>query len=125
LESWKELDVWQKTHALVLRVYEVTAQFPAAERYRLTDQLCRAASSVSANIVEGQSRQTTREYLQFLYNARGSLEETRYHLLLARDLQLLDTNVYTELETGYESASKMLNGLIRALKHKEDVRTKG
>ena len=125
MESWKELDVWQKTHALVLRVYEVTAQFPAAERYRLTDQLCRAASSVSANIVEGQSRQTTREYLQFLYNARGSLEETRYHLLLARDLQLLDTNVYTELETGYESASKMLNGLIRALKHKEDVRTKG
>jgi len=125
LESWKELDVWQKTHALVLRVYEVTAQFPAAERYRLTDQLCRAASSVSANIVEGQPRQTTREYLQFLYNARGSLEETRYHLLLARDLQLLDTNVYTELETGYESASKMLNGLIRALKHKEDVRTKG
>ena len=125
MESWKELDVWQKTHALVLGVYEVTAQFPAAERYRLTDQLCRAASSVSANIVEGQSRQTTREYLQFLYNARGSLEETRYHLLLARDLQLLDTNVYTELETGYESASKMLNGLIRALKHKEDVRTKG
>jgi four helix bundle protein len=79
-------------------VYEVTAQFPAAERYRLTDQLCRAASSVSANIVEGQSRQTTREYLQFLYNARGSLEETRYHLLLTRDLQLLDTNVYTELK---------------------------
>ena len=49
MKSWKELDVWQKTHALVLRVYEVTAQFPAAERYRLTDQLCRAASSVSAN----------------------------------------------------------------------------
>lgn len=124
MKSWKELDVWQKTHALVLRVYEVTAQFPAAERYRLTDQLCRAASSVSANIVEGQSRQTTREYLQFLYNARGSLEETRYHLLLARDLHLLDANVYAELETGYESASKMLNGLIRALKHKEDGRTK-
>ena len=125
MESWKELDVWQKTHALVLRVYEVTAQFPAAERYRLTDQLCRAASSVSANIVEGQSRQTTREYLQFLYNARGSLEETRYHLLLARDLQLLDTNVYTELETGYESASKMLNGLIQSLRRKEDGRIKG
>lgn len=139
MKSWKELDVWQKTHALVLRVYEVTAQFPAAERYRLTDQLCRAASSVSANIVEGQSRQTTREYLQFLYNAcpvamigkdlfhgaRGSLEETRYHLLLASDLHLLGANVYTELETGYESASKMLNGLIRALKHKEDGSIKG
>jgi len=53
------------------------------------------------------------------------LEETRYHLLLARDLQLLDTNVYAELKTGYEGASKMLNGLIRALKHKEDGRKKG
>jgi len=46
-------------------------------------------------------------------------------VLLARDLHLLDANVYTELETGYESASKMLNGLIRALKHKEDARIKG
>ena len=61
----------------------------------------------------------------YFTGARGSLEETRYHLLLARDLHLLDTNVYTELETGYESASKMLNGLIRALKHKEDARIKG
>jgi hypothetical protein len=51
VNSWKELDVWQKTHALVLRVYEVTAKFPAGERYRLTDQLCRAASSVPADIV--------------------------------------------------------------------------
>ena len=53
------------------------------------------------------------------------MEETRYHLLLARDLHLLDANIYAELETGYESVSKMLNGLIRALKHKEDARTKG
>ena len=59
------------------------------------------------------------------HGARGSLEETRYHLLLARDLQLLDTNIYTELKTGYEGASKMLNGLIRALKHKEDAGIKG
>jgi len=51
---------------------------------------CRAAASVPANIVEGQSRQTTREYVHYLYNARGSLEETRHHLLLARDLGILE-----------------------------------
>jgi mRNA-degrading endonuclease RelE of RelBE toxin-antitoxin system len=58
----------------------------------------------------------------YFMGARGSLEETRYHLLLARDLQLLDTEIYAELETGYRIASKMLNGLIQSLRRKEDTR---
>ena len=80
------------------------------------DQLCRAAASVPANIVEGQSRQTTKEYIQFLYNARGSLEETRYHLLLAKDLGFLKEDDYNALETEYKIVSKMLNRLIQSLK---------
>jgi len=119
LNSWKKLEVWEKAHSLVLRIYTVTAGFPNAERFRLTDQLCRAAASVPANIVEGQSRQTTKEYVHFLYNARGSLEETRYHLLLAKDLKLLDSDAYALLERDYETVSKMLNGLIQSLKQKE------
>ena len=124
LETWKELKAWQKAHSLVLEIYRLTARFPSAERFRLTDQLCRAASSVPANIVEGQARQTTKEYIHFLYTARGSLEETRYHLLLARDLELLDSDTYATLETDYETVSKMLNGLIQSLKRKEDARIK-
>lgn len=124
LESWKELEVWQKAHSLVLEIYKLTAKFPNAERFRLTDQLCRAASSIPANIVEGQARQTTKEYIHFLYNARGSLEETRYHLLLAKDLQLLDSDTYATLETDYRAVSKMLNGLIQSLKRKEKRRGK-
>ncbi len=119
MNSWKKLEVWEKAHSLVLRIYTVTAGFPNAERFRLTDQLCRAAASVPANIVEGQSRQTTKEYVHFLYNARGSLEETRYHLLLAKDLKLLDSDAYALLERDYETVSKMLNGLIQSLKQKE------
>ena len=125
MESWKELEVWRKAHGLVLEIYRLTARFPSAERFRLTDQLCRAAASVAANIVEGQSRQTTKEYIHFLYNARGSLEETRYHLLLAKDLELLDSDVYASLEKEYETVSKMLNGLIQSLRRKEDGRIKG
>jgi len=125
MESWKELEVWRKAHGLVLEIYRLTARFPSAERFRLTDQLCRAASSVPANIVEGQARQTTKEYIHFLYNARGSLEETRYHLLLAKDLELLDSDVYASLEKEYETVSKMLNGLIQSLGRKEDGRIKG
>ena len=125
MESWKELEVWRKAHGLVLEIYKLTATFPNDERFRLTDQLCRAAASVAANIVEGQSRQTTKEYIHFLYNARGSLEETRYHLLLAKDLELLDSDVYASLEKEYETVSKMLNGLIKSLRRKEDGRIKG
>ena len=125
MESWKELEVWRKAHGLVLEIYRLTARFPSAERFRLTDQLCRAAASVAANIVEGQSRQTTKEYIHFLYDARGSLEETRYHLLLAKDLELLDSDVYASLEKEYETVSKMLNGLIQSLGRKEDGRIKG
>lgn len=125
MKTWKELTVWEKAHGLVLEIYKLTAKFPNEERFRLTDQLCRAAASVPANIVEGQSRQTTKEYVHFLYNARGSLEETRYHLRLAKDLKLLDSDRHAALETDCETGSKMLNGLIQSLKRKEDRRIKG
>ena len=116
MKAWKDLEVWRKAHGPVLKLYEIVADFPPEERFRLVDQLCRAAASVPANIVEGQSRQTTKEYVQFLYNARGSLEETRYHLFLAKDLGFLREDDYSALETEYEIVSKMLNRLIHSLK---------
>lgn len=116
--NWKRLKVWQETHSLVLEIYKATSSFPKSETYGMVDQLKRAAYSVPANIVEGQSRNTTKEYLQFLYNARGSLEEVRYFLLLSFDLKFLKVNKYKELEQKYESASKMLNGLIKSLRSK-------
>ena len=116
--QWKKLKVWQETHKLVLEIYKLTASFPQSEIYGLVNQLKRAASSVPANIVEGQSRNTTKDYLHFLYNSRGSLEEVRYFLLLARDLGFLSADSYEVIEKGYESASKMLNGLIKSLRVK-------
>ena len=95
--NWRKLKVWQDTHRLVLEIYKVTISFPKSETYAVVDQLKRAAYSVPANIVEGQSRNTTKEYLQFLYNARGSLEEVRYFLLLSFDLKFLKENKYKEL----------------------------
>ena len=86
---WKDLDVWKKAHSLVLGIYKLTAKFPKAEAFSLVDQLRRSSYSVPANIVEGQSRNTTKEYLSFLYNARGSVEEVRYFLLLSKDLEYI------------------------------------
>jgi four helix bundle protein len=113
---WKDLEVWQKAHAMVLEVYKLSVGFPSEERFRLTNQLCRAAVSVPANIAEGNARQTTKEYVQFLSVARGSLEETRYYLLLSRDLGYGEVEQYERLESTSESISRMLNALMVALK---------
>ena len=112
---WKQLHVWQNAHELVLEIYKVTLNFPREEIYGLTSQLRRAAVSVPANIVEGQSRHTTKEYISFLYNARASFEETRYHLYLARDLGYISNEKYQEVELKCVTVSKMLNKLIHSL----------
>lgn len=113
---WKDLAVWQKAHALVLTTYRVTRSFPDEEKFRLTNQLCRAAASVPANIVEGNARQSTKEYIQFLCIARGSLEETRYYAILAKDLEYLAQTDYDKFESESESISRMLNALVRVLR---------
>ncbi len=113
---WSDLEVWKKSHNLVLKIYKLTASFPKTETYALVDQLRRASYSVPANIVEGQSRNTTKEYRSFLFNARGSVEEVRYFLLLSMDLGYIDQDKYKFFESEYEVVSKMLNGLIKSLK---------
>ena len=116
IESWRDLLVWQKAHAATREVYRITAAFPPDERYRLTDQLCRAAASVPTNIAEGKGRGSLAEFRQFLIIARGSTEETRYLLLLAKDLGLLSAEAHTQLEASYTEVSKMTNALLRSLK---------
>lgn len=116
INSWQDLEVWQKAHALTLKIYKISREFPGDEKFRLADQLRRSASSIPANIAEGKGRNSIKEYIQFLYQARGSLEETRYHLLLSRDLGYLPSGIHAELENEYAEVSRMLNGLIRSLK---------
>ena len=115
---WNELDVWKKAHELVLEIYKVTVNFPREEIYGLTSQLKRAAMSVPSNIVEGNARRTTKDYIHFLYTSRGSLEEVRYDILLAQELQFLSVRAYHHLEQLAETVSKLLNGLVSSLERK-------
>jgi len=85
-KHYKELLVWQKGMVLAKLVYKLTMQFPVEERYGLTSQLRRAAVSVPSNIAEGQARQGTKEFLQFLSHAEGSLAELETQLLLSVEL---------------------------------------
>ncbi|GEM_PF-138033 len=83
---YKELLIWQKGMVLAKLVYKLTARFPPQERFGLTAQLRRAAVSVPSNIAEGQARQGTKEFLQFLSHAVGSLAEVETQILLSLDL---------------------------------------
>jgi four helix bundle protein len=84
--TFRDLLVWQKSHALALAVYRSTAGFPKHEQYGLTSQMQRAAVSVAANIAEGFARTSRVEKGRFLNIAQASLEELRYYLILAGDL---------------------------------------
>ena len=116
--QFEKLTVWQKAHELVVSIYKITKKFPQEEKFRLTDQLCRSASSIPANIVEGNARKYTKEYLQFLNTAFASLQETKYHLLLAKDLEYLSPTQYNETINLADEVGRLISGLIRSLKSK-------
>src|ERR1700688_1991001 len=115
LKSFQELEVWRKAHNLVLQTYRVTDSFPDRERYGIVSQVRRSAASIPANIAEAFGRRTTKELLQFLANANGSLEETRYFLLLSRDLGYLKDQDFHEMDTHCSSVAQMIAALGRSL----------
>jgi four helix bundle protein len=113
--NFENLRVWQKSHQTVLKVYKITKNFPREELFRLTNQTCRSISSVASNIVEGNSRKSRNEFLHFLNIARSSLEETKYHLLLAKDLGYIKETTYNEVVQDCNEIGKMITKLIQYL----------
>lgn len=125
MNKFESLEAWKEAHTFVLLIYKVTNTFPNEERYRLVDQICRSASSIAANLVEGNARAYRKEYTRFAYQSRGSLEETKYHLLLARDLGYIKSQDYDELIKQAEKVGKLINGLISYLRsNPNDQRSK-
>lgn len=86
MQRFTDLKVWQRSHAWVLAVYELTARYPDHERFGLSQELRRSARSVPSNIAEGSKRKGPRDYAHFLNIAEASLAEAEYQLILARDL---------------------------------------
>lgn len=118
INSFRDLRVWQVAHKLTLEVYRITSLFPDSEKFGIISQIRRSSSSVAANIVEGHARKSTKEFLQFLFQARGSLAETQYFLILAYDLKYVQKIKFEELQSEYEQLGKQLNALITSLKNK-------
>ncbi|OGW35518.1 MAG: hypothetical protein A2X58_00730 [Nitrospirae bacterium GWC2_56_14] len=115
ITGFRELNVWQRAYALTLDLYRITRKFPKAEIYGLTSQLQRAAVSVPANIAEGYERNHRKEYLQFLFIAKGSLGELDTLLLLSRDLGYMTIEDFDHVNAKRQETMKMLQGLIKSL----------
>jgi len=111
-DGYRELIAWQKAKSVALDVYRCTRRFPRDEVYGLSSQMRRAAVSVPSNIAEGKGRYSRKEFLQFLYHARGSLFELQTQLSIARDLDYIDLAAFKSLESQTEELGRILNGLI-------------
>ena len=115
MESYRDLQVWQKAMDLAVEVYRVTKQFPREEMFGLTSQIRRAASSVPANIAEGWGRETSGGYIQFLRIAQGSLKELETHLLLAQRVELCPYEPIQILLDQIDQIGRMLRALLRTI----------
>ena len=105
-QTFRDLLVWQKAHQFVLGVYQLTATFPRQETFGLALQMRRAAVSIAANIAEGFAKRSQAEKARFLNIAEGSLEESRYYLILTEDLGYSKTEELLKL---LEEVSRLLN----------------
>ncbi len=115
INSHRDLVVWQRAMDLVVRVYDVTRDWPKDELYGLTSQARRSAVSVPANIAEGYGREALGAYINFLRMAQGSLKELETHIEVASRVRILEDDVLKSLLSDAESVGKLLRALIRKL----------
>lgn len=119
VRHFRDLTVWQKSIALAEHCYQMTKAFPDSERYGMTSQIRRAAVSVPANIAEGAARSHTKEFLNYLSIARGSLAELETLLLLSHKVKLLKQSHVDQGLSQIDEVNRMLAGLKRSLAGKE------
>lgn len=120
IKNFTDLIAWQKSHELVILIYEMTKKLPDKEKFGLISQLERASVSVTSNIAEGFGRSYNKEKDQFFSIASGSLSEVENQLMIARDIGYIDTELFDRLYSHTIEAHKVLNGLRRINRKKGD-----
>jgi four helix bundle protein len=115
MRKFQDLVVWQKSHQLTLSLYQLSQSFPHDELYGLVSQIRRSSSSVPTNIAEGCGRDSDAEMKRFLTIASGSVSELEYQLLLAKDLNYLNEDIFQEFQNQLIEIRKMLYAFIKRL----------
>ncbi|KJS19415.1 MAG: hypothetical protein VR72_18765 [Clostridiaceae bacterium BRH_c20a] len=118
IKSFEDLRIWKEAHALAKEIHQMVKKYPPEEKYEIVPQLRRSSVSVPANIAEGHEREHTKEYIQFLNIAKGSLGETRYYIILSFELGYISEEEYTTLNCRCKILLKMIGSLINKLKQK-------
>jgi four helix bundle protein len=113
--SFKDLIAWQKAHLFVLSIYKASKSFPKEEVFALTSQIRRASVSVAANIAEGYKKKTLPNKINFLNISEGSLEEVKYYITLAKDLDYISATLYNSLMNDAEEVGKLISGYDKFL----------
>ena len=119
-KDFRELEAWKRCRDLRKRFWKLVKQFPAEERYNLSDQIIRASRSTTACIAEGYGRYHYQENIQFCRQARGSLYELIDHVGVAEECGYLDNNSSAELIDQIQTAIRILNGYIKYLKNRKE-----
>ena len=115
-KSFEEIQAWQKSKAIALDVYKITNDKPFKNDFDLSRQMRRCAISISSNIAEGFERQTTKEFIQFLFIAKGSCGELRSQIHIAFELKYIEDKIKNQLLEECDYTSKMISKLITYLR---------
>ena len=113
--SFEDMPVWQKAMELAVKIFNLTENLPRKEDYSLTSQIRKSSLSVSGNIAEGFGRKHTKDKLNFYYHSRGSLAETKSHVIYGRKVGYFDKKDYENLLSFIDEIWKELNSLINSL----------
>ena len=112
----ENLEAWKQAMELVAEFYRETKSFPREERYGLTSQIRRAAVSIPANLAAGAARGGSKEFIQFLHIARGSLSEGETLIQIGGSLDYLEKAKVADLASRTDRISALYSGLLRSLK---------
>jgi len=112
---YRKLETWKKAYTLGIEVYRLTKSFPKEELYGITSQMRRAATSIAANIAEGNARASTKENRQFVSIARGSASELETWLMFSKDLGYLKVEDFQRIALLLDEVKRLLFGLLRSL----------
>lgn len=116
IHNYKKLNVWEEAVSFVTKVYQATMSFPSEEKYGLISQLRRASVSIAANIAEGSSRNTDKEFIQFLYVAKSSASEVETLLIVSKNLKFLSEKDCEMLSENTDKIERQIRKLINHLK---------
>jgi len=116
MKTHEDLDVWQKSIDLVIKIYSITTKLIENKKYELSRQMRRAAVSIPSNIAEGAARSSDKEFIRFLYYSLGSLSELETQLIVSKRLDLIENN---EIKNELNKIKQMILGLIRFLKNRQ------